>query len=50
VPGAHEALLTLDERCAETYREHPFHESPDFVQALRRIIASAEFDRATEIL
>ena len=50
VPRAHEALMTLDGRCAETYREHPFHESPDFVQALRRIIASSDFDRATEIL
>src|SRR5712664_2727814 len=50
VPSAHAALMTLDDRCGETYREHPFHESPDFVQALRRIIASSDFDRATEIL
>lgn len=46
VPKAHEALMTLDERCAETYREHPFHESPDFVQALRRLVASPDFHRA----
>jgi RNA polymerase sigma factor (sigma-70 family) len=46
VPKAHEALLTLDERCAESYREHPFHESPDFVQALRRLVASPDFHRA----
>jgi RNA polymerase sigma factor (sigma-70 family) len=46
VPKAHEALVTLDERCAETYREHPFHESPDFVQALRRLVASPDFQRA----
>ncbi len=42
--------MTLDERCAETYREHPFHTSPNFVQALKRIITSSDFDRATEIL
>jgi RNA polymerase sigma factor (sigma-70 family) len=46
VPRAHEALMTLDERCGETYREHPFHESPDFVQALRRLVASSDFQRA----
>ena len=46
VPRAHEALMSLDERCAKTYREHPFHESPDFVQALRRLVASPDFQRA----
>jgi len=46
VPRAHAALMTLDDRCAETYREHPFHESPDFVQALRRLVASPDFHRA----
>jgi RNA polymerase sigma factor (sigma-70 family) len=46
VPRAHAALMTLDARCAETYREHPFHESPDFVQALRRLVASPDFHRA----
>jgi hypothetical protein len=38
--------MTLDDRCAEAYREHPFHESPDFVQALRRLVASPDFHRA----
>ena len=46
VPRAHAALMTLDDRCAEAYREHPFHESPDFVQALRRLVASPDFHRA----
>jgi len=45
-PKTHAALLALDERCAETYREHPFHESPDFVHALRRLVASPDFHRA----
>ncbi len=47
VPRAHEALMTLDDRCAEAYREHPFHESPDFVQALMRLVADPDFHRAT---
>lgn len=45
-PSTHEVLMTLDDRCADTYREHPFHESPDFVQALRRLVASQDFHRA----
>jgi len=45
-PKTHAALLALDERCAETYREHPFHESPDFVHALTRLVASPDFHRA----
>lgn len=49
LPRACEALMSLDDRCAATYREHPFHESPDLVQALRRIIASPDFHRATEL-
>lgn len=47
VPGVHAALMTLDDRCADIYRRHPFHESPDFVQALRRLVASPDFHRAT---
>jgi hypothetical protein len=46
VPSAHKALMTLDERCAEAYRDHPFHESPDLVRALRRLVATQEFHRA----
>lgn len=47
VPRAQEALMTLDDRCAEAYREHPFHESPDFVQALRRLLTGPDFQPAT---
>ena len=49
VPRTHEALMTLDDRCADVYREHPFHESPDFVQALRRLVAGPDFNRATDL-
>jgi RNA polymerase sigma factor (sigma-70 family) len=47
VRAAADALTTLDDRCAEVFREHPFHESPDLVPALRRLLASPEFTRAT---
>ena len=43
-----DALATLDDKCADIYRQHPFHESPDLVPALRRLLASPEFTRATD--
>ena len=43
-----DALATLDDRCADIFRQHPFHESPDLVPALRHLLASPEFTRATE--
>jgi RNA polymerase sigma factor (sigma-70 family) len=42
-----ETLSTLDARCGEIFREHPFYESPDLVSALRRLLASPDFARAT---
>jgi RNA polymerase sigma factor (sigma-70 family) len=48
VRAAADALTTLDDRCADIFREHPFHESPDLVPALRRLLASPEFTRTTE--
>jgi hypothetical protein len=47
VPATHAALATLDGRCAAIYREQPFQEGPDLVQALRRLLASPAFARAT---
>jgi RNA polymerase sigma factor (sigma-70 family) len=43
-----DALTTLDDRCADVFRQHPFHESPDLVPALRRLLASPELARAIE--
>jgi RNA polymerase sigma factor (sigma-70 family) len=43
------ALTTLDERYAEVFRQHPFYDSPDLVRALRELIDSPEFRRATEL-
>lgn len=48
VPATDAALRTLDGRCAEVYRTHPFHEGPDLVPSLRRLLDSPEFKRATE--
>ena len=43
-----DALSSLDDRCADIFRQHPFHESPDLVPALRRLLVSPEFTRATD--
>ncbi|MBI3630475.1 MAG: RNA polymerase sigma factor [Candidatus Rokubacteria bacterium] len=43
------AITTLDEQYAEIYRRHPFYESPDLVPALRRLLESPDFGRATEL-
>jgi RNA polymerase sigma factor (sigma-70 family) len=44
-----EALATLDDQCAEIFRRHPFHESPDLVPALRRVLQGPLFRRATDL-
>jgi RNA polymerase sigma factor (sigma-70 family) len=45
-----EALVTLDAQCAEIFRQHPFHESPDAVPALRRLLQGPLFQRTTDFL
>ena len=50
VVAAKAALLTtLDRQCGEVFRKHPFYESPDLVSALRQLVASPDFQRATEL-
>lgn len=44
-----EALSALDRQCGEIYRQHPFHESPDLVPAVRRLLESPAFHRATDV-
>jgi RNA polymerase sigma factor (sigma-70 family) len=44
-----DALATLDDQCAEIFRRHPFHESPDLVPALRRLLQGPLFRRATDL-
>ena len=36
----YESIKTLDDKCAEVYRGHPFYRSPDLVQMVRKLVAS----------
>jgi RNA polymerase sigma factor (sigma-70 family) len=42
-------LEALDEAYAEIYRDHPFHDSPDFVASLRTLINQADFKSFSEL-
>ena len=39
-PKVHEALSTLDEKCAEIFRGHPFYKAPDLAPMLRRLVTT----------
>ena len=39
-PKAYETIKTLDDKCAEIYRRHPFYKPPDLRQMLRQLIQS----------
>ena len=41
-PKVHEALSTLDEKCAEIFRGHPFYKAPDLAPMLRRLVESPD--------
>ncbi len=49
VPKAYETIRTLDDQCADIYRQHPFYEAPDLVPMLRRLVESLDFRRATDL-
>jgi RNA polymerase sigma factor (sigma-70 family) len=38
-PKVHEAINTLDEKCAQVFRGHPFYKAPDIGPMLRRLVA-----------
>jgi hypothetical protein len=38
----HEAISTLDEKCAEIFRGHPFYQAPDFGPMLRRLVERSD--------
>jgi hypothetical protein len=40
VPKTYETIRTLDNQCAEIYREHPFYKPPDLGPMLRRLVES----------
>src|SRR5580700_1122197 len=37
-PKAYETIKTLDDKCADVYRRHPFYEPPDLGQMLRQLL------------
>src|SRR5437763_7876736 len=49
VPEAYAALAALDAQCARIFRDHPFYDAPDIVPALRSLIATDQFRRATDL-
>lgn len=48
-PAKTDALATLDAQYADVFRRHPFYEPRDLVPALRRLLDSPEYRRATEL-
>jgi RNA polymerase sigma factor (sigma-70 family) len=39
-PKTYQTIKTLDDKCAEIYRGHPFYRAPDLVQMVRRLVLS----------
>jgi RNA polymerase sigma factor (sigma-70 family) len=37
-PNTYETIKTLDDKCADIYRRHPFYKSPDLAQMVRRLV------------
>jgi RNA polymerase sigma factor (sigma-70 family) len=49
VPKAYETIKTLDDRCADIYRGHPFYKPPDLGQRLRQLVESPDLRRGTNL-
>jgi RNA polymerase sigma factor (sigma-70 family) len=47
-PKAYEAIKTLDDKCAEIYRGHPFYKAPDLGQLVQRLVASPNLRLGSE--
>src|SRR5579872_58393 len=41
-PNTYETIKTLDDKCADIYRRHPFYKPPELGQMLRRLVASPD--------
>ena len=39
-PKTYHSIKTLDDKCAEIYRGHPFYRPPDLAQMVRKLVAS----------
>ena len=48
-PKTYQTIKTLDDKCAEIYRGHPFHTPPDLVQMVRKLVASPDLKRSTDL-
>ena len=48
-PKAYETIKTLDDKCADVYRRHPFYKPPDLGQMLRQLVESPDLKRATNL-
>src|SRR6516225_4425673 len=48
-PSTYETIKTLDDKCADIYRRHPFYKPPDLAQMVRRLVESPALKRATDL-
>jgi RNA polymerase sigma factor (sigma-70 family) len=48
-PQAYQTIKTLDGKCAEIYREHPFYKPPDLAQMVRQLVESPTLRRVTDL-
>src|SRR6516225_8687837 len=48
-PQAFETIKTLDGKCADIYREHPFYKPPDLAQMVRQVVESPDLKRSTDL-
>jgi RNA polymerase sigma factor (sigma-70 family) len=48
-PQVYDTIKTLDNECANIYRDHPFYKPPDLAQIVRRLIESPDLKRATNL-
>ena len=48
-PQVFETIKTLDGKCADIYREHPFYKPPDLAQMVRQLVESPDLKRSTDL-
>jgi len=48
-PKIYQTIKTMDEKCADIYRRHPFYRPPDLAQMVRRLVESPPLKRATDL-
>jgi len=48
-PNTYETIKTLDDKCADIYRRHPFYKPSDVAQMVRRLVESPALKRATDL-